>query len=182
MASFTEAFGMCTAWHSDGNQTRVKVRTGSNLQHLKMICGSTVVDESCAHYCVLVCDDWEAPSCVFRWRALGEREVPCQDANRYGDTPAASQGGPLSEVGAWGKDQVGSKQAVRPLGGAHHDEGEAVARKERNRPLAHAVEQTSPKLKQLQVVRQEGGYGLIARQQGCQNNKKMRNNETIIMW
>ena len=112
---------------------------------------------------------------------MGEREVPCQDANRYGDTPAASQGGPLSEVGAWGKDQIGSKQSVRSLGGAHHDEGEAVARKERNRPLAHAVEQTSPKPKQLQVVRQEGGYGLIARQQGCQQNKKMRNIKQFIV-
>ena len=111
---------------------------------------------------MLVCYDWEAPSCVFRWRASGEREVPCHDANRYGDTPAASQGGPLSEVGAWGKDQVGSKQAVRPLGGAHHDVGAAVARTERQRLLEPVVEQVSPKLKQLPGVRTGRGCGLIA--------------------
>ena len=57
MASFTEALGMCTAWHSDDNQTRAKVWTGSNLQHLKLKCGSNVIDNSCAHYCVLVCND-----------------------------------------------------------------------------------------------------------------------------
>ncbi len=34
--------------------------------------------------------------------ALGGREGPCQDANRNGDIPTAAQGGPKSEVGAWG--------------------------------------------------------------------------------
>ncbi len=53
-------------------KTRVKVWTGSNLQHLKMICGSTVVDESCAHYCVSVCK-------------AGKRQVASFDSGRWGN-------------------------------------------------------------------------------------------------
>ena len=63
----------------------------------------------------------------------------------------------------WGlgvENQFGAKQSGRPLGGAHHDVGAAVARKERTRRPAPVVEQVSPKLKQLPGMRTGRGYGL----------------------
>ena len=65
---------------------------------------------------------------------------------------------PRSGLGV--QNQFGAKQSGRPLGEAHHDEGAAVARKERQRLPAPVVEQVSPKLKQLPGMRTGRGYGL----------------------
>ena len=74
----------------------------------------------------------------------GRRQAPCPDADRYGVTHAGAQGGPQSEVGAWGREPNWGEACVRPLGGAPHDVGVAVARKERQRLLATVVEQVPP--------------------------------------
>ncbi len=58
------------------------------------------------------------------------------------------------------ENQFGGKHSVRPLGGAHHDEGAAVARKEWLRRPAPIVEQVSPKLEQLPGLQTGRGYGL----------------------
>ena len=39
----------------------------------------------------------------------GRRQAPCPDANRYGVTHAEAQGGPQSEVGAWGREPIWGK-------------------------------------------------------------------------
>jgi hypothetical protein len=61
--------------------------------------------------------------------------------------------------------QVGKGSNIRPLGGAHHDRGGAVVRKERHLLLTLAPEQVSPNLKQHPGMRAGSGYGLIVGRQ-----------------
>ena len=42
----------------------------------------------------------------------GRRQAPCPDANRYGVTHAEAQGGPQSEVGAWGREPSWGRSIV----------------------------------------------------------------------
>lgn len=119
-----------------------RLRTGSNISHATRACRSTIVDESCAHNRVSVCYGREATR---RLSTAGKRgrQAPCQNANRYGEIHAETQGR-LNPRSALGRTSNWCKTCVRPLGGAHQVRGGAVARKERQRLLATVVEQVPP--------------------------------------
>ena len=114
--------------------------------------------QSCEHYRESVCNGWEASSCAFRLRGKGgalPAQMPTVTA-RHLPRPKAD----LSP--RWGlgvENQFGAKHSVRPLGGAHHDEGAAVARREWLRHPALVVEQVSPKLEQHPGMQTGRGYG-----------------------
>ena len=93
------------------------------------------------------------------------RQAPCQNANRYGEIHAETQGR-LNPRSALGRTSNWCKTCVRPLGGAHQVRGGAVARKERQRLLATVVEQVPPRRSSLRGCKRAGGYVLIARQLG----------------
>ena len=104
--------------------------------------------QPCDHYRVSVCNGWEASSCAFRPRVKGVAKLLAQMPTVTARSKPRTKAVLSPRWGLGVENQVGPKHCGRPLGGAHHDEGEAVARKRRQRLLEPMVEQGPPKPKQ----------------------------------
>ena len=102
MICLNAAVGICAEWHSDDSINRSeKLRTGSNFVHVHATCRSTVVASPVSTTGISL---QRLGSSKLRLSMAGKgRRPPCPDANRYGVTLAEAQGGPQSEVGAWGR-------------------------------------------------------------------------------
>ncbi len=116
--------------------------------------------QSFDHYRASVCNGWEASSCAFRPRVKGVAKLLAQMPTVTARSKPRTKADLSPRWGLGVENQFGPKHCGRPLGGAHHDVGEAVARKRRQRLLEAVVEQVSPKLKQLPGMRTGRGYGL----------------------
>ncbi len=105
MICLNAAVGICVEWHSDdGTNGSERLRTGSNLVHVHMACRSTVVASPVSTTGISL---QRLGSAKLRLSTAGKRRhPPCPDANRYGATLAEAQGGPQSEVGAWGREPI----------------------------------------------------------------------------
>ena len=103
MICLDAAVGICVGWHSDdGINKTERLRTGSNLVHFHATCRSTVDASPVSTTGISL---QRLGSAKLRLSTVGKgRRPPCPDANRYGETLAEAQGGPQSEVSAWGRE------------------------------------------------------------------------------